>query len=388
MIYLVCHSGYLNFGDELIAKTWINFLTNKFPLEEIWVDTCNPGVSAVVFKDYKNIRFTDTLWTASRNSIDRDIDYILDLAFQKDGGVAFANGLELIKSARCVHMIGGGYMNSEFYFNYSIIAILANLKKEAGFELFGTGLGLEPIDQAYERIIGEFFKVFSWIDVRDEKSYQRLLHWGLKNKASFSCDDVFLSPIPQSNVGRPGKLIISAQPGNNPFLVVSFLLKLIEHCPQAQNGIEFLTLDAISDHIIIDKVVSISRRTDIIVRDFNDLWKNGFQISSNDFVFSTRFHAHLVASMMGARGLCAAVSVPYYDVKHLSLIEMGSGFDIIGMHDFSFSYDWNKKTETFHDHAQTSRKTKLDIVNKVYGFMIESSIINDNTMDNSTNLSV
>ena len=68
--------------------------------------------------------------------------------------------------------------------------------------------------------------------------------------------------------------------------------------------------------------------------------------------------------------------------------EMGAVGNMMGMNDISWIDEWNKKAETFHDHAQTSRKTKLDIVNKVYGFMIESSIINDNTMDNSTNLSV
>lgn len=378
MIYLVCHSGYLNYGDELISKTWIDQLTQAFPLEKIWVDTCNPGVSSVLFSDYPNVSFTDTLWTASRNSIGKDIDHILNLSFIRDGGSGFANGLELIKTARIVHLVGGGYMNSEIYFNYAIIATLGYIKKKHNIDIIGTGLGLEPVAENLDHLMKEYFKCFSWIDVRDQESYDRLLRWGLGERASFTCDDVFLTTPSEPPLDRDGKLIISAQTGANPHIVISFLLKLIENCPQAKNGVEFLVLDADSDIVVAEKLRNISNRTDIIIRDFGEIWSNGLRISPKDFVFSTRFHAHLVTSTAGARGLCASVSIPYYDVKHLSLIKMGSGFTIVGMHDFSFVHDWHAEDQTFKDCALELQNRKLEIVKKLYVTKQWHATSNDN----------
>lgn len=378
MIYLVCHSGYLNYGDELIAKTWLDFLTQTFPLEEIWVDTCNPGMSAILFREYRSIRFTDTLWLASQNSIGKNIDYMLDLSFIGDGGTRFNNGLEIIKAARYVHLVGGGYMNSELPFNYSILAMLAHINKTHPVNIIATGLGLEPMDEKYNQFVGEYLKSFSWIDVRDQESFERLKSWGLGHKSSFTCDDVFLAPPKKHVSNRAGKLFLSAQQGENPFLVVSFLLKLIESCPQAENGIEFLVLDADSDMHVARKLVAVSNRKDIVIRDFDDLWKNGLDAGPGDFVFSTRFHAHLVTSSQGAHGLCASISIPYYDVKHLSLIRMGSGFGIIGMHDFSFDYEWHKERSTFADCAHELRLEKLAIVERAYGLEMQDTNSNDN----------
>lgn len=371
MIYIVCHSGYLNFGDEFIAKTWIDFLSKKFPLEDIWIDTCDPGVASVLHRKYKNIKFTDTLWSASRKSIGKNIDYLINFEFEKDSGLELKNGIDVIKGARCVHIVGGGYLNSELYFNYAILAILKKLKENSKFSIIGTGLGLDPIDKKHEFFIREYLKCFSWIDVRDRNSYEKLIKWGFEHKSSFSCDDVFLNMMDSVDSDRPGRLVISAQEGDNKLLVVSFIMKLIEKCPQAKNGIDFLLFDANNDCKIVDLLYNLTNNNELKVLNFNEIWNGGLKINENDFVFSTRFHAHLIASMMGAHGLCASVSIPYYDFKHISLIDAGSGFDIIGMHDFDFKYDWFSKKETFRDHAPRFHAMKLDIVDKAYGFMIE-----------------
>jgi hypothetical protein len=98
-----------------------------------------------------------------------------------------------------------------------------------------------------------------------------------------------------------------------------------------------------------------------------DLCRHGLPVTPKDFVFTTRFHGHLVASVLGGHGICASVRLPYYDIKHRSLIELGSGFDLIGMHDFPFdTYDWESPRQTFLDRRDDIVGRKMRVVETLY----------------------
>ncbi|WP_410631146.1 hypothetical protein [Amycolatopsis sp. cmx-4-83] len=44
--YLVGPSGHPNFGDELIAATWLRYLAGTEPDADVWLDTHSPGPRA------------------------------------------------------------------------------------------------------------------------------------------------------------------------------------------------------------------------------------------------------------------------------------------------------------------------------------------------------
>lgn len=371
MIYVVCHSGYFNLGDELIPRAWIEHLTSAFPKEDIYIDTCNPGKSSILFRSFKNIIFTDTLWEISRECMNMGIDYVLNAEFLKSCSVSRINGLEVLSEASHVHMLGGGYLNKDLWFNYSIPITLSILKSKYSYHLSATGLGMEPVDESYYEIISSYMSNFDLIDTRDRQSYDRLYAHGLKEKLSLTCDDLFLSIPKRQDTGdkHDKRLIIAPQKGDDPQRVVSFCVKFIREYPLKNDKIHLLSFNAESDHEISNAIAScVGKRC--IKYEFNDLWVNGFPIDENDIVFTTRFHAHLISSALGATGYAASVSIPYYDIKHNSLTSLGSGFDVIGMHDFHFQISEKLGERSFSNFSHKIdhfREMKLDIASKIYG---------------------
>lgn len=164
------------------------------------------------------------------------------------------------------------------------------------------------------------------------------------------------------------RLIIAPQKGEDPQAVASFCIKLAREYPIKDNEIYLLSLNAESDHEISNIVANcLGERCRKF--EFNELWENGFPINSGDIVFTTRFHAHLIASSLGARGYAASVSIPYYDIKHGSLSSLNSGFDVIGMHDFHFQLSdkiLDTTEPTLANRVNELRAIKLDIASKIY----------------------
>ena len=63
LYYLVGTSGHPNYGDELIAATWLRYLARIAPDCEVWLDCPNPGPAEVLLGDlHPHVRFVDTLW--------------------------------------------------------------------------------------------------------------------------------------------------------------------------------------------------------------------------------------------------------------------------------------------------------------------------------------
>jgi hypothetical protein len=59
---------------------------------------------------------------------------------------------------------------------------------------------------------------------------------------------------------------------------------------------------------------------------FAGLWLDGLPIDAAQYWVTTRFHFHLLAAAAGARGTAINVHPGYYDVKHRSLLSLGTGW--------------------------------------------------------------
>jgi polysaccharide pyruvyl transferase WcaK-like protein len=295
------------------------------------------------------------------------MDYTLGRSILQELGPDIEQGLDYLKSADSVHLVGGGYITDYHYPNYIIPRLVLALKKQVGFKLFATGLGLEPLSQESRVILRTIFQGFDAVDLRDKESYLAIANGSSDPRITMSVDDAFLAPtnIAPDNKDA-GRLVIIAQQDEIVDPVLPFLLNLIEACPFALNGVTMPLLDIKADKSLAEKVRDLSGSPVEIIKNV-DMFRKGIPIRRQDFVFSTRFHGHLMASVIGASGICASVRLPYYDIKHRSLVDLGSGFDLIGMHDFPFdAYDWHTVRETFLNKYQELHARKMQVVGKLY----------------------
>ena len=49
-IYLISMAGFPNYGDELIAARWLQFLAEHHPDVDVWLDVREPGTVASLLK--------------------------------------------------------------------------------------------------------------------------------------------------------------------------------------------------------------------------------------------------------------------------------------------------------------------------------------------------
>jgi hypothetical protein len=59
---------------------------------------------------------------------------------------------------------------------------------------------------------------------------------------------------------------------------------------------------------------------------FAQVWNDGLPVRRGQHWYTTRFHPHMVAAAAGAKGVALGILDDYYDVKHRSLVDLGSGW--------------------------------------------------------------
>lgn len=57
-----------------------------------------------------------------------------------------------------------------------------------------------------------------------------------------------------------------------------------------------------------------------------DILKYGLPVKQDQIWYTSRFHHHLIASALGAKGVILSFKPGYYDIKHQSLLDLGTGW--------------------------------------------------------------
>ncbi|GFH40953.1 polysaccharide pyruvyl transferase family protein [Lactococcus insecticola] len=378
IIYLVAHSGAPNYGDELIPKLWLDFLTAKYPDKTIIVDTLRPGLATSFWGfQYRNVHFVDTLFQLVERLNNLGVDFtkadeqVEKFLTQKLPKLDF--GIDLLLSAQSIHFVGGGYINgiSRSFRGQFKLFLLANAAKKINpsIKLFATGLGLTPIP---EQFVGKLNDViipnFDVFEVRDEETAASLPN------ATLGFDDMFLG---FSDVMREKKTI--AYDLDKPKINI-----LLQRHLQGRDEIE-ATLTPIFDYLKtrddfnettpINVVESISpddgwlagaikRYTPnpIVFTTAKDLLWNGFPAAPDSIWFTTRFHFHMIAAANGFAGTFINTGGAYYDVKHGSLAKLGTGW-----RNYAESGDMTPEVSaTFSETAQKLGNLKYQLAEKIY----------------------
>ncbi|WP_433871711.1 polysaccharide pyruvyl transferase family protein [Saccharopolyspora sp. CA-218241] len=328
-LYLVATTGHPNYGDELIAATWLKYLAKVAPDSEVWLDCPNPGPSEVLLGHlHPRVRFTDTFWRLCWEAPSDgpwEVASFVQHAINNPGlAPRWVAGIELAARVDLVHVIGGGYINGIWPRHIGLLAAAVAAVRRSGGRAVMTGQGLWPVAEEARPLLRNLAAQFSVVDVRDEPSAS------LVAGTSFSAtgDDMFF--------------------GIEPGLYRTDDLREVMIC--LQSDLLDVTVPALAGFLldtlrqwgvrpeqvgVVEGIPRVDREVFALVEHdlpgarfypFSEITDTGLPAAAGQRWLSTRFHTHLVAAAAGAHGVAVSINSNYYTNKHRSLIDRGSGW--------------------------------------------------------------
>ena len=363
-MYLVAPAGHPNHGDEQLLAGWLRFLRFARPGTPVVVDCHTPGQAAVLHHaEHPDVIFTDTLWRlASEHSDAAEVVAFCRRAVG-DLGVrpALASGVDLLRGASVVHLIGGGYVNDQWPHHLGVVAAAGEAGRAAGARVVATGQGFVPCADAGR--LADALRDFDLVAVRDAASAELLA--GTSVPVRHVADDGWLALSTAGGVDAGGHPVYSADPDACRDLVLCAQSDLVE--PEALAdavarilaewklpGERITVVESIpgGDRVVWDEVCARAVAASVAgagggggedgdddevgraLADldlprarfvpFQELWATGLPVRPGQVWLTTRFHPHLFAAARGASGVAIRSGSAYYDVKHGSLAAAGS----------------------------------------------------------------
>ncbi|RSN25613.1 polysaccharide pyruvyl transferase family protein [Amycolatopsis sp. WAC 04169] len=324
--YLIGPSGFPNFGDELIAATWLRYLARTEPEADVWLDTHSPGPAQLLLNDlHPRLRCTDTLWRLCGEAPSDDPWEVANWVQSavNDPGLAprWDAGIDLLGRTDVLHLIGGGYLNALWPRHIGLLAGAAAAARRSGARTAMTGQGLTPFPPGATDLLRSLVDRFDVVDVRDDPSAELL------PGVARTCDDVFLEPPEQRPAAQAREFVLCVQSdigAFEPSVLASQVLGLLrawEVDPEQLAVVEGIPR--------VDRAVPALLEHELAGAEFHpfrDIWRHGLPLAPGQTWISSRYHLHLVAAAAGAAGLAFSVSRGYYTTKHRSLIDLGSGW--------------------------------------------------------------
>ncbi|MEO9328830.1 polysaccharide pyruvyl transferase family protein [Gordonia aurantiaca] len=352
VIYLVAPTGHPNYGDEIIARTWLRHLARIRPNATVVLDCHSPGSANALLRDaHPKMIVVDTLWQLTDYAKDAEPgdpwSWVARAAV--DSGIAprLAVGIDLLATATTIHLLGGGYVNTVWPHHVSLFVAAEAVARTTGARLVATGQGLVPtVEEPAWSALTAALRAFDVVDVRDTASAQALgdVHATAGN-VRHSGDDAWLAlhrpQPPLYRVDPPGE----REPG--------VVLCLQSDLTEKFRGPTGTGLDALTEFVratldaweVPGSAVTVvegipghdytiphrlgSRLEGRRVLGFRDIWYHGLPAGAGDTWISTRFHPHLLAAAAGDSGVAVVPMPEYYSTKHRSLADAGSAWTIV-----------------------------------------------------------
>ncbi|MEU2287231.1 polysaccharide pyruvyl transferase family protein [Streptomyces sp. NPDC013178] len=329
--YLVCPAGIPNYGDELIAATWLRYLAEVAPDADVAVDCIGPEVAAGRLRGlHPRARFHNALWQLCVRHWSPDpaatARAVADAVRNPDGLPDVAAGLRKLREAEVVHLLGGGFINAIWAPFTGLLAGIAAATEKSGARAAMTGQGLWPPPKGADGLLRSLAEAFGVVDVRDTASAE-LLGAG---PGARSCDDVFLGAT--SRLLRGGDdvpdVMVSVQSllsEAGPDELVTFAAKIVREWGADRVGL----LECAPDQD--GEVLAAAGRALPGARLYTmeSVLAEGLPVRPGQAWLSTRFHPHLVAAAGGASGVALSIKPDYYGTKHRSLTDVGSHWTLL-----------------------------------------------------------
>ncbi|WP_051532288.1 polysaccharide pyruvyl transferase family protein [Brackiella oedipodis] len=368
-IYLISPAGYPNFGDELILQNWVSYLRRHLPDAEIWVDVPFVGNVLAYLSQYK-VTVTNTLWRLVHERCNEDIAgsfAYVDRSIKQLGSPHLDISLLTLRDIDVVHIVGGGYINSKWVSNMSLLQCAKAIKELNHCKAYITGTGFLPIyNPADVALLKEVLTHFDFVESRDEPSAQLLA-------VEHGSDDAFLAldTITEETHRRDQdvpEIMVCLQRDQTEeitfFSLLSALTCRLKSLVEAGHSIGYieaipgqdrLAYELLSQHIEHIKFYPAS-----------DSIMAGLPIKPDQQWYSTRFHHHLVAAAAGCRGVALSISNDYYDIKHQLVIDNGSGWSLWSNRD-ALELPQPTCSDNVHSRFMTLCKEKQALALRLYG---------------------
>lgn len=312
-LYLVSMASYPNFGDELIARRWLEHLARHRPEDEVWLDCRHPGTASALFGGiHPGLRVTDAVFRTVEDSLHGSGRSVEDIVTGL-GTPLFDAPLLALREASSLHLLGGGFVNAVWPQNDLLVAAMRAAARISGAPLLATGQGLAPFGP-------ELLDGFDHVGVRDAPSAARL---GIAR----GVDDAYLvEDLPAPDRSAPTELVLCVQSDAIDEGVLERLLAHVRRTVEAsgipRERVRYVEALPGGDH------AGYARLQDLVAEDgfvpFTRFWRGEFTPAAHQIWLTTRFHHHLVAALHGARGIALSAKPGYYDIKHGSLVEGGT----------------------------------------------------------------
>lgn len=325
-IYLISAGGQPNFGDEFITRAWLDWLAEHQPNREVWLDTIEPGRASHLFRDtHPRLQTTNTLWHATHTGPSDDheaAEQRMQSLVRDLGSPRYDLGLRDLRTMGSVHLLGGGYMNSIWPENFGIITAMVKLKTDFGIPIFATGQGLLPNDGPTFEWLRARLHEFDYVESRDSEGAHAF-------GVAAGLDDAFLAFANRREIYAPAAALPATM------VLVQGDIADDERDEQLGRAVaRFMAEQPIAAQVGFAEAIPPDdlRHAKAFVEDaapffpFMRIWEEGFPAFAGQTWLTTRFHFHLLAAAAGARGTVLNARPGYYDVKHGSLQELGTGW--------------------------------------------------------------
>lgn len=160
--YLVSMASYPNFGDELIARRWLEYLARHRPDDEVWLDGRHPGTATALFAGiHPRLRVTDAVFRTVEDALRGSRRSVEDIVTEL-GTPLYDAPLLALREAQSLHLLGGGFVNAVWPENDLIVRTVRAASRVSGAPLIATGQGFAPFGQ-------ETLGGFDHVSVRDTR---------------------------------------------------------------------------------------------------------------------------------------------------------------------------------------------------------------------------
>lgn len=330
-IYVISCAGLRNFGDDAIARYWVEELKARYPRADIILEAFSRKHAA---RMHPQARCVSLLWPFVMSL--RKTGFSAAQMWESptiDEQTRFLRS-KLPAQLDAIHFVGGGYLNDVWSANLVMLKCASRLADLTGARLTASGIGITPLSEQSARLIAPVLDRFDHLDFRDDESLLQLQAAGLRRQPSVCCtmDDLILSIVdgqrhfrrtlrePRINVCTHAESSVDGEqvPDLLPALTSAITAFRSQH-PAAE--IVFHEYYPDSDSVYVEAIARQFGRCR--VARFTELW-DGVDFAPADLFLGTRFHFQLIASLLGASGQSFFWN-DYYRTKLLSISGWGHG---------------------------------------------------------------
>lgn len=314
-------AGVPNYGDELIVQAWLRWYRER-DLLPLKVSGAHTAVFKLEFGVPQGISFSSAIRQVRLATRATDFASAASMGYdflaskRNDNAPAAREAL----AASLIHLHGGGYLNSKWPTHGFFLGLAAAAKERTGARIVGTGLGLGPFDGVAPSGAGAVegvWSAFDAVEVRDHWSFDYLQRVGPEYPVIDGLDDVFVQSAKADR--RPGRALHLALQSNDDTVMI------VKKLPQAFVDSFDRLYFWICAPVDASAYLEVSKRFPH-VEPLNWLQLlDSIPTHERNFMITARFHPHLMGARLGFEGRFRSRSA-YYDVKHGSVVALGSGF--------------------------------------------------------------